>query len=328
MYSYKEWKLFESMSVEQAKSILGISGEVTPEEVKKAYKAKAREHHPDMGGDVEMMKQVNIAYDKLKDYKEKSPKFDWEQLNKEYRGLTQAVNDIIKKSFDTQVFLKYFEGIFDKKFKIESMRYVGEGEQSPSYAGIHVIFASEDESIQFNMRAIVYLVELRKSAALGSKAFEIPLNIYGDGFFEGRKYKIVDRGWSVKSNSLKLNNPEDFFPKAKLLKHVSKKTRTKATRKDYLAAITKILKATVLSNGYFVPLEGDIGLYFSRITFMRKGSWIIDFYKKDGASYRYNERGWSFVEEPELIDVFLSLKGKNKKQITDILNKYKQSKGG
>ena len=34
-------------------------------EIKKAYKRLCFKHHPDMGGDIEIMKRINIAYHKL-----------------------------------------------------------------------------------------------------------------------------------------------------------------------------------------------------------------------------------------------------------------------
>ena len=46
--------------------ILGVPENATLEEIKKAYRKKASVAHPDKGGDVEMMKQVNVAYDLLK----------------------------------------------------------------------------------------------------------------------------------------------------------------------------------------------------------------------------------------------------------------------
>lgn len=44
--------------------VLGIPRGSTAEEIKKAYRQKAREHHPDRAGDEERMKEVNIAYER------------------------------------------------------------------------------------------------------------------------------------------------------------------------------------------------------------------------------------------------------------------------
>ena len=59
--------LVMAMSVDTAKRLLGFDESYTPstDDVAKAWKKKALEHHPDRGGDAEMMKQVNIAHDVL-----------------------------------------------------------------------------------------------------------------------------------------------------------------------------------------------------------------------------------------------------------------------
>ena len=46
-------------------SILGVNRNATPEEIKKAYRKLAMQHHPDRGGDQEQFKRVTEAYDIL-----------------------------------------------------------------------------------------------------------------------------------------------------------------------------------------------------------------------------------------------------------------------
>jgi curved DNA-binding protein CbpA len=41
--------------------ILGVHPGASPEDIKTAYRRKARQHHPDHGGSDEMMKQINAA---------------------------------------------------------------------------------------------------------------------------------------------------------------------------------------------------------------------------------------------------------------------------
>jgi curved DNA-binding protein len=45
--------------------ILGVSRNATPQEIKKAYKKKAMEHHPDRGGDHNAFAEINSAYEVL-----------------------------------------------------------------------------------------------------------------------------------------------------------------------------------------------------------------------------------------------------------------------
>ena len=57
------------MHIYDAAKILGLTGEVTPEVIKTAYRNASKKYHPDInpaGG--EMMKLVNASYDILKEY--------------------------------------------------------------------------------------------------------------------------------------------------------------------------------------------------------------------------------------------------------------------
>lgn len=50
-----------------AYTVLGVSQTATAEEIAAAYRAKARECHPDHGGDAKAMARVNLAWSKLKE---------------------------------------------------------------------------------------------------------------------------------------------------------------------------------------------------------------------------------------------------------------------
>lgn len=57
------------MKIADAASILGISGEISPDVVKKAYRKACSIYHPDRNpAGTEMMKAVNAAYEILKDF--------------------------------------------------------------------------------------------------------------------------------------------------------------------------------------------------------------------------------------------------------------------
>lgn len=52
-------------------SILGVSKNATTQEIKKAYRKLAMQHHPDRGGDEKIFRQVSDAYDILSDPQKK-----------------------------------------------------------------------------------------------------------------------------------------------------------------------------------------------------------------------------------------------------------------
>ena len=55
----------QSGSYEDAAELLGVTVFADEQEIKKAWRIKARQHHPDLGGDPEKMKEINQARDLL-----------------------------------------------------------------------------------------------------------------------------------------------------------------------------------------------------------------------------------------------------------------------
>lgn len=53
------------MHLQHYYSVLGISTSSSIEDIKKAYRKKTRENHPDRGGDETVMKEINTAYEEL-----------------------------------------------------------------------------------------------------------------------------------------------------------------------------------------------------------------------------------------------------------------------
>lgn len=57
------------MIIKDAAKILNITGKVTKEEIKKAYRLACKKYHPDLNSaGLEMMQLVNAAYDELKSF--------------------------------------------------------------------------------------------------------------------------------------------------------------------------------------------------------------------------------------------------------------------
>ncbi len=57
------------MNIYDAAKILGLSGNLTPQDIKTAYREASKKYHPDINpAGAEMMKIVNAAYEILKDF--------------------------------------------------------------------------------------------------------------------------------------------------------------------------------------------------------------------------------------------------------------------
>lgn len=76
-------------------TILGLSKDATQEQIKKAYRQKAKEFHPDINkapDAQDRMKEVNVAYDVLSD-PQKKQQYDYGQTNPnqtQYGGYTHT----------------------------------------------------------------------------------------------------------------------------------------------------------------------------------------------------------------------------------------------
>jgi len=65
-----------------AYQILGIQSNANAEEIKKAYHKLAHKYHPDKGGNIEKMKEINQAYNEIKDGKGQTKEdFRWDTTN-------------------------------------------------------------------------------------------------------------------------------------------------------------------------------------------------------------------------------------------------------
>lgn len=88
------------MNIYDAAKILGLTGDITPEDVKKAYKAAALKFHPDINpAGTEMMKMVNASLDVLKDHSGSFKAQQSDENGNSAQDYPQAVNDALNAVF-------------------------------------------------------------------------------------------------------------------------------------------------------------------------------------------------------------------------------------
>lgn len=116
------------MDYSEALKLFGFTGNFTKEELKKRYLELSKKYHPDLNGDEEMMKKINLAYEVLKNdsfqYKtaKKQDNYD-ELLIKYYNKVKEKVGAYASKTVylsDTLEF-KYANAVDDviKTFTLE-----------------------------------------------------------------------------------------------------------------------------------------------------------------------------------------------------------------
>ncbi len=77
--------------IEWALDILGLPKLIMKDDIKKQYHFLAKKHHPDLGGDIKKMEQLNAAYQLLMKYIEEFRyTFDEEEVSKQFPGAEYA----------------------------------------------------------------------------------------------------------------------------------------------------------------------------------------------------------------------------------------------
>jgi len=86
------------MKISDAAHILGLTGDITPEIVKQAYRKAVQKYHPDRNpAGLEMMKLVNAAFEVLKQW---SGNLDGEGATTEGAGYPDAVSEALNAIID------------------------------------------------------------------------------------------------------------------------------------------------------------------------------------------------------------------------------------
>ena len=279
-------KLLAEMSLDKALEVFGLQGDVLGNValIKKKYRDLSLQNHPDHGGDVEKMKDINVAYAVLKTSKAapSSSRMNWDDLHKKYQGLASAVKASLLAGFKPEIFITYFNQFINDKFEFEfTSVYPKESEKSPSSAGFRGEFFTSNRDTVFELDIYVNLTDLAKSG-LGYQNFQYPLIITTYGFHNNKKQKLQQRDYTFSNDHSFFSKPENIFPSVKLKKIFSGVTSQREfKRRDMFTFMQKKLKADVDSEWSRIPIVDDYKLTLYRSVFMKHATWMVNgIYKK------------------------------------------------
>ena len=199
------FKLFEGMTIEDAKSILGIN--LQNSDLKKAYRQAALKAHPDRGGSDEEMLKVNQAYELLKNtgfnpmsreerdaQREREEAEREEQRKRDVARVTEIANNI-KAQFDVALgrYKKHFEPFFkleDPEVKVK----VFDGKWENPQANIFINWPSEDGKTDIRL---VVNISPDQGKGLADNTSEPVYNVYyKTSLYHNRKdHKMAQRDW-------------------------------------------------------------------------------------------------------------------------------------
>lgn len=330
MYSFKDYLFEASMTLDAAMKVFNITSPFSSEvDLKSHYKKLALQHHPDHGGSMDKMKEVNLAKEILSKSIGKSlsknSMEDHEKREQEYRDLKVVINNILLTKFNPQVYTKYLKDIFGKDFKCEHEVNKTDTYFAAMRTALRAKFFDNEKDIVFEVYFGVDLIDIKHSKGLGGAGnIDFSVLVSTDAYVNGKKQKIARTTWNYTNNHSMFSNPEDVFPKAKMTKLAEGKVRanSKIKKSDFDAFFTKKYGAKSQKESglnmdrYYITIKPDVQLQITRSVFMRTPAYSIVHMaggtptKFGGFKYDWFEKpikGKYYEESQETLDFFKNL---------------------
>lgn len=281
MNRYESYLREVRMTGDEAAKILGLTDKATAEDVKTAYRKASMANHPDRGGSVDKMQDVNAAYAVLKNgygggaaKSYQSYAAEAAARREEYTAMTKTAKEYFVNTFNATAFADYFAKLFDKKFTVAAR-----ASNNDSYAHAEWTFTSEDSETWFKVTMSAYFATIKQArdSMLGGRPDMAPIPFYAEVDFmtNNRKQTIKKRDYSTKVDAKVFSDPEILFPKDKIAKG-KKNTSSKFARRHFETALkAKFPTMTQSGNDYFFKLSSGIEVHMYRMTFMRQGVYSL-----------------------------------------------------
>lgn len=143
-------------------SVLGVPKTATRDEIKKAYRKLAKEHHPDQtGGNDEMFKKINEAYSIIGD--------DTKRKNYDYKPNYNQKNDFSFNSQNAHEFHEFFRDIFGASAGFHHSQY-----SQPKNKDLRATLNIDLESIFVKQKRTIHLKTGRSEKTV---EIDIPIGV-------------------------------------------------------------------------------------------------------------------------------------------------------
>lgn len=330
--------LLESLSYSEALKLFNLDKDYTENDVLKKYKRLAIKFHPDKGGDVEKMQDLNYAKDLLlknatKEYKQPESR---ESKKSDYEFLKKQTEKLCKEYFDNlnpDVFVEYFNEIFNDSFKYTVTDFT----DYSIFYGKHVKFFNAGKTKMIDLDIWLRFDDVYRSIANGNLSSpDMKVTYETKLFIDGKRQRVKQKTYNDYGKQEIFRDPTIIFDRKKL-KAIAQGEKRKGDilkKRDFEYLFEDKFGGRCNNNIYTIPIcNGEAYLCIDRITIMREAEyrfcippvqfkWNSKY--KDLAKDLYQSPDWSYVYETAeslaFFDKYLNiLKNENPNNLNTVL---------
>ena len=327
--------IHEAMSIAQAKKIFGIDSVPSLDDLKDLHKKLVMKHHPDRGGDLSTMQNVNAAFDILKkntgssrsNSRYSAP--NWDEIYAKNKIKFGLMRDFFSKTYDSEKIKSYLENIFGAPLTVGMTDntpkefFKGEGisdRQFSNFYNASIHLYTEDKKTYFT---VDYSISdnTPSPGALGSSEIDerdimYNISVFTTFYYNKKNLKLSQNRYNYKYNIgiKKLLDPKELFPEAKIKKAMGSSSKKLFKKSDMLLGLKRELGASINDNTIFIYPLGKLentflGFHFTilRNTFMKKASYMVGGikYVNNGKMTVYRTPTFSVFENEEDFELFV-----------------------
>ena len=304
--------LLESLSYSEALKLFNLDKDYTENDVLKKYKRLAIKFHPDKGGNVEKMQDLNYAKDLLlknvtKEYKQPESR---DSRQSDYDFLKKQTEKLCKEYFDNlnpDVFVEYFNEMFNDSFKYTVTDFT----DFSIFYGKHVKFFNAGKTKLIDLDIWLRFDDVYSSIANGNLSSpDMKVTYETKLFIDGKRQRVKQKTYNDYGKKEIFRDPTIIFDRKKL-KAIAQGEKRKGNilkKRDFEYLFENKFGGRCNGNNiYTIPIcNGEAYLCIDRITIMREAEyrfcippvqfkWNSKY--KDLAKDLYQSPDWSCVYE-------------------------------